>query len=244
MARPLHLLCTVLLFIPALPAGAEEIVRWVDDEGRVHFGNRPKTGREETVDLSRGRQQTNLGRPAPARGGTSWVARPGVSCRKGYKQTPGYHALPARERLAHDRQCARQALNTRTQRVTVRKSTAEQEALERKREEIRRFADDYVASERERLRDAPARQAREQARREADCQGRYGRSCRDLETWKERAIASCKRRNLSRDCEDPAWLATQKPRTTGEIGEIKRKRRRRAARAQWEAQVEAQSARH
>ena len=49
--KPLFMLASLLL---ALPAGAAEVYRWTDQNGQVHFSQRPPPGESQRMDLPEG----------------------------------------------------------------------------------------------------------------------------------------------------------------------------------------------
>lgn len=59
---------SVALALIAAPAGAEGVYKWVDAQGRTHFGGTPPPG-QKTEPLH---NQTATPQAAPAQGGRSW----------------------------------------------------------------------------------------------------------------------------------------------------------------------------
>ncbi|HEX5067526.1 MAG TPA: hypothetical protein VFY49_15515 [Myxococcota bacterium] len=68
---------------------------------------------------------------------------------------------------------------------------------------------------------------RDLTKNERWCQGTYGKSCADLENWREKAIEDCKRKNLAR-CDDPKWVDGKEPKTLEQIRQINEENRDRA----------------
>jgi len=67
-------------------------------------------------------------------------------------------------------------------------------------------------------------------RREERCRREYGKSCREIEQWRETAAADCRRRNLSQDCDSEEYLKTRRPKTVQEQADIAEKRAKRRER--------------
>ena len=224
-ARSALLAGIVLACFAVAPAEGDGIYRWVDEEGRVHFGDRPGQGR----DVEAVGNQTEA--PAGPRG-----APPidGVACVE-FQHTPEFRRWPLREQYEYQNACARrhqERIHERFQDDTRRQRLTEE------RRRVRSWGDRYSNAEAKRLKARPHRdddwKTLESGPRfgvrgperpvrwddESYCQGKYGKSCAELSTWRRTTIERCKHNHLARDCEDPAYLERKKPLT---IEELRRK---------------------
>jgi hypothetical protein len=171
------------LCLGAAPAAADEIYRWTDADGNVHFGNRKPAGNDaETV------QGGQVNRSA------------------------GDAAAPAGAPAAQERDA-----KVEDSKARLRRLQRENKKSQRKGSKPVLLRADGVTPEN---RPDPTKS-------EKWCQATYGKSCADLENWREKAIADCERKN-SAHCDDPKWIDRKEPRTLEQIREIKEENRDRA----------------
>ena len=153
---------------PVAPAGADEIYRWTDESGKVHFGNRPPSGKVHDVGTTDG-AAINQG------GGAAAVQ----------------DAAPAKK--DEDRAARLKRLQKQNKQASKKKSGAPVLLTGMK----------------------PDDPAKAEAKKEAECQRTYGKSCAEIANWREKAVEDCKRIN-SAHCDDPGWIDAKRPKTIDE----------------------------
>lgn len=230
----------LLILVAALPivlsesAIAGEIYKWTDANGRVHFGDRPSSANAEKVER--------------ATEGTNPIASLKSFDRcQAYMRTPEFKAWPIQKRMDYNAKC----MQMYEQNLIDKVETADRKIERERQRKIRQIeADRYAASESKRLNrpqesnsdwnsiepegrfGRPSEGDPARWSDESYCQGKYGRSCSDLATWKTKALDSCKRKNPSGGC-GAASIQKSKPVT---LEEQKARRAARAARNQQKTQ--------
>ena len=149
------------LGLGAAAAGADEIYKWTDASGNVHFGNR-KPGAARSVET--------------VEGGTVNQAD---------------DAKPTDSRDRADRLKRLQRENKKSER-----SSSKPVILGSGMRPVDPDRQDPMKSE-------------------SYCQSTYGKSCSDLENWRERAVEKCENKN-SAHCKDEGYIDAQKPKTLEE----------------------------
>ena len=177
----LPLACVLLL--AAAPAAADEIYKWTDAQGNVHFGNRKPSGAVRDVETTQGGLVNQSEGAQPVTG----------------KSPSSKEAFDRTKRLRHLQQ-------------------------ESRKRETRPFKPLVVGSD-GRVQQEPRN------RSESECQGTYGKSCSDLDNWREQAIDKCKQKG-SVHCDDESYIDKQKPKTLEEQ-RWREEERRDNAKARW-----------
>ena len=172
------------LCLGTAPAAGDEIYRWTDANGKVHFGNRKPAGHEAGT----------------VQGGT--LNRAGEDA-----------APPAPVPAAQERD------------TKVEDSEARLRRLQRENKKGRKGSKPLVILRSDGTPEDPDR--RDLTKNESWCQGTYGKSCADLENWREKAIEDCKRMN-SAHCDDEGYIEDKRPKTLEQIREINEEKHDRA----------------
>jgi hypothetical protein len=155
-----------MLLLTAAPAAADEIYKWTDAQGNVHFGNRKPGGAVRNVETTQGGTLNQDESAPPVRG-------------KG----PSSPEEQARfERLHHLQRENRKSEQRPFKPLVVQDGRVQQEPRKRS---------------------------------ESECQSTYGKSCSDLDNWREQAVEKCKQKG-SVHCDDDSYIDKQKPKTLRE----------------------------
>lgn len=109
MASPLPMLLAACLLAAAPMAAAEDVYKWVDADGQIHFGSRPPAGARAT------RMAPSSTEPAPATPNANWQQQLGQSnMRRLQKQQSEEQDARKQQQMARRCQSAQESLDILT----------------------------------------------------------------------------------------------------------------------------------